>query len=187
MPAGVVDRHKYWIALHQRLARAANRIGDADHAGILTAVCARIPIVSIAERRAEQLRRSKEDAKFWRAMEDMQTADGIAYREVAAQAGRKVERGKAGAVEAADKAASAEARIARLEKGEDIAIGLSAAMTRKEMLAALGWSESDARHAWRLGALHAIEGGEDAFLDECLRRGRRTEKAASAAVLRRRS
>ena len=57
-------------------------------------------------------------------------------------------------------------------------------MTRADVIAFLGWTRSDERHARRLAEMD--EDAFEEFLEECHKRARAVEKAASNAVLRRR-
>ena len=58
-------------------------------------------------------------------------------------------------------------------------------MTRADVIAFLGWTKSDERHALRLAEMD--EDAFEEFLEECHKRARAAEKAASNAVLRRRT
>jgi hypothetical protein len=57
-------------------------------------------------------------------------------------------------------------------------------MTRADAVAFLRWTKSDERHARRLAEVD--EDAFEEFLEECQKRARAVEKAASNAVLRRR-
>jgi hypothetical protein len=57
-------------------------------------------------------------------------------------------------------------------------------LTRKDLIAALGWKPSDVRHALRLVEIEERGAHED-LMAEIMKRRRQTEKAASRAVLTR--
>ncbi len=75
-------------------------------------------------------------------------------------------------------------RLAKAERGED-AGGVGKPMTRKEMIAALGWKQSDIRHAERLAEIDEL-GGFDDLMAAIMKQGRQAEKSAARAILARR-
>ena len=89
------------------------------------------------------------------------------------------------AADAAAHAAAIKERIGRIEKGETVPGGLGRPMTRADVIGFLGWTKSDERHARRLTEMD--EDAFEEFLEECHKRARAVEKAASNAVLRRRT
>jgi hypothetical protein len=58
-------------------------------------------------------------------------------------------------------------------------------MSREDLIAYLGWSASDVRHAIRLAELNKIPGAFEEYLERLSELDRRVEKAAVRAVLRR--
>jgi hypothetical protein len=68
LPMTVAGRVAYWTALHERLAKLANRIGE-EHGKILGAVHARIPMVTAEERDAERQRQIEAEIAEWRWIE----------------------------------------------------------------------------------------------------------------------
>jgi hypothetical protein len=74
-PADVIDRARFWQALHARLAALANRLPDPTPA--YAAIQARIPLPTPDEQRAAMLEAAEADAKLWESLRDMHqsTAD----------------------------------------------------------------------------------------------------------------
>jgi hypothetical protein len=56
LPLSVPDRLAFWRGLHERLAKLSHRLDPETHAKILTAIHARVPIVTAAEQRAISLK-----------------------------------------------------------------------------------------------------------------------------------
>jgi hypothetical protein len=56
LPPSVADRLAFWRGLHERLAKLSHRVDTETHAKILTAIHARVPIVTAAEQRAISLK-----------------------------------------------------------------------------------------------------------------------------------
>ena len=88
------------------------------------------------------------------------------------------------AADAAGKTRAASERLARAERGEDVG-GIGKRMTRKELIAAIGWKPADVRHALRLVEIEE-RGAHADLMDEIMKRHRLAEKGASWAVLARR-
>jgi hypothetical protein len=55
LPPSVADRLAFWRGLHERLAKLSHRVDAETHAKILTAIHARVPIVTAAEQRTISL------------------------------------------------------------------------------------------------------------------------------------
>ena len=53
LPLSVADRLAFWRGLHERLAKLSHRVDTETRAEILTAIHARVPIVTAAERSLE--------------------------------------------------------------------------------------------------------------------------------------
>jgi hypothetical protein len=62
--------------------------------------------------------------------------------------------------------------------------GIGKRMTRKELIAAIGWKPADVRHALRLVEIEE-RGAHADLMDEIMKRHRQAEKIASRAVLAR--
>jgi len=100
-----------------------------------------------------------------------------------ASAARRIAEREPVAADAAAKAQAAGERLARIEQDEVGTIGRP--LTRKDVIAAIGWKPSDFRHAYRLVDIEAL-GAHDELMAEIIRRNREAEKAASRTVLARR-
>ena len=59
LPPSVADRLVFWRGLHERLAKLSHRVDAETHAKILTAIHARVPIVTAAEQRTISLETPK--------------------------------------------------------------------------------------------------------------------------------
>ena len=55
LPLSVADRLAFWRGLHERLAKLSHRVDTETRAEILTAIHARVPIVTAAEQRTISL------------------------------------------------------------------------------------------------------------------------------------
>jgi hypothetical protein len=106
-----------------------SRLDAAAQAKVLGDVHARIPMVTLEEQRALQLANAKADAQFWDGLADMHAGTVEGHAGLIAGA----ERTKAGAAvehaRAAEQGARAKDRIARIERGEDVAGGLGKPLT----------------------------------------------------------
>jgi hypothetical protein len=68
LPMTVAGRVAFWTALHERLGKLANRVGE-EHGKILGAVHARIPMVTAEERDAERKNHIEAEVAEWRKIE----------------------------------------------------------------------------------------------------------------------
>jgi hypothetical protein len=176
------DRVAFWDRLHQRLAGLANRLDPEAQGKILGAVHASVPMPTIADQRAVQLENAKADVALWAGLRDMNAATAGDHKALVAKAESKIVASEAEATKAAEHAAAAEGRVARIEKGETVAGGFGAPIDVRQILADAGWTEEDMRWASFLGAL-----GENAFadlLDMTIAEHERAEKALHRAILR---
>jgi hypothetical protein len=148
-PMTTAGRVAFWRELPPRLNKLANRIGG-DQIKILDAVHARIPMVTIDEMHALQRENAEADVEVWQTFEDLADAEG--QKELAAIAARKAADAEARAKGAAEKAAEARERIARLDRGETLTGGLGKPLqlTRQDFIKA-AFTESDLRHMRALG------------------------------------
>jgi hypothetical protein len=179
----VADRLAFWRHLHERLCKLANRLDDKSQDAILEAVHARIAMVTIEEIRALQLENAKADAELWESLRDAQAETVEDHKRLIANAEHAVAEGEAQVNVASEGVADAKDRIDRLECGEEMTGGLER-QSVDEILASLGWSAADWRHAARLSAIYDI-GAWNELCDEIMRRHRRSELGASRAVLKR--
>jgi hypothetical protein len=177
----VADRMAFWTSLHERLARLDNRLDASARFAILEAVHARVPMVTPEEQQAEQLARAEADARFWMMMDERQ--DGLIEQAAAMRAGSERMTADANAEKArlSVSVAASRARLARAEAGDTVVAPRP--MSAKQMQKALGITQSDLRHFWRLGLLHERNMTSE-FVDELRKQARRNEKATSRALLR---
>jgi hypothetical protein len=59
LPPSVADRLAFWRGLHERLAKLSHRVDTGTQAKILTAIHARVPIVTAAEQKTISLERPR--------------------------------------------------------------------------------------------------------------------------------
>ena len=170
------DRIAFWTKLHQRLDALSNRVDAAQRGALLTAIHARIPMPTLDDQQAAQLERAQADARFWETLAGMH-ADGLeGDKKLVALKQRAIAEREPLAADTAAKAQAAKDRLARVEKGEAVAI--PAPMTRKAFLKAAGMTEAQAQHCERVAAIGAK--GDDwwrLMIDEQARRKEQAEKA----------
>jgi hypothetical protein len=178
----IADRITFWNRLHERLARLANRIDAEAHAKILGAVHAKVPMVTADEQRALQLDNAKADAEFWDRLQDMHACTTEDHKGLARQVGSRIAEGEAAAASAKAKAETARDRVARIERGEDVAGGLGKPMTYAQAVAIMlgaGLTKRDIEDAKLIAALpeDAIKVARDAAV-------KAMDRASMAAVRR---
>jgi hypothetical protein len=190
MPLPVADRIRFWQRLHDRLARLGNRHNEAQ-AKVLSAVHARVPMVTADEQRALQLENAKADAAVWSSLHGMHASTVEDHKALAAKVTDIMAQNEAAAAEAASNAKAAQNRIERIERGENVEGGLGNPMTREEWIAHVGLKPHDLRRMEHAMAVDAL--GEEAWEELLREHHRETERAykrisiASARkVLRRR-
>jgi hypothetical protein len=184
VPPSVADRVAYWEQLHSRLGRLSNRLDMQIQSKILNAVHARIATPTIEERRALQLEYAEEEERFWSEVQGMHQSTVADQKGLIATVESDIAEGQAGATRAGERAAAAKDRMAWLKAGEDVIELGTRPMTRKEMIAAIGWTPRQVRRAERIHQLHEI-GAEEELLDEMDVRKRRADEAALRAVYKR--
>jgi hypothetical protein len=176
------DRFEFWRELHAKLARLSNRIDAATHARILGNVHERVPMPTPDGQAALQLEAAEEDARFWRSMQYMNASTAEGHRRLAERAEQKRRALEASATDAAERAAAAEDRVARLKRGEAVAGGITKPLDVAAMLRSLGWSTSDLSRAAGLAALSPAEFA--LFCHEVRRATERAEAAVDRTALR---
>jgi hypothetical protein len=140
-------------------------------------------MVTPDEQRSLQLENAKADEQFWTRLHELYEEQVDGQQKLVAGVESALGRGRSTAADAAAHAAAIKERIGRIEKGETVPSGLGRPMTRADVIAFLGWTKSDERHALRLAEMD--EDSFEEFLEECDKRARAVQKAASNAVLRR--
>jgi hypothetical protein len=176
------DRFEFWRELHAKLARLSNRIDAETHARILGSVHERVPMPTPDGQAALQLEAAKEDARFWRSIQDMNLSTAEGHKRLAERAEQKQRALEAIAADAGDRAVAAEDRVARLKRGEAVAGGITKPLDVAAILRSHGWSTSDLSHAAGLASLSPAEFA--LFLDEHRKGMERAEAAVGRTVLR---
>ena len=130
----ISDRMAFWIALHQRLARLSNRISTDDHHKALGAIHERVPMVMADEQRALQRENAEYDLHFWSSLRDMKEGNIADNKKLAAVVAEKIAEYEASKAESAASADAAKERLAKIDRGEEVAGGLGkpGTMTRKQ-------------------------------------------------------
>lgn len=170
------DRIAFWIRLHQRLDTLGNRVDAAGRGAILTAIHARIPMPTQDDQQAVQLERAHEDARFWETLAEMHTDDIEGHKDLLASAQRAIAEREPLAADTAAKAQAAKDRLARAEKGEDVAV-IPAPMTRADLLRLSGMTEAQLQHYQRVAGIAAAgPGWWRLMIDEEVRRKANVEK-----------
>jgi hypothetical protein len=143
-PPSVAGRFAFWLHLHERMAKLGNRLDAATQAKLFGDIHARIPMVTPDDVQAEQLANAKVEAQTWNVIANVHAGTVESHKGLVASA----ERAKAAAAEHAKAVEECERikdRIARIERGEDVAGGLGKPLTVEDMLKA-GWSKADLVH-----------------------------------------
>ena len=180
-PATPIDRLEFWQALHGRLGRLNNRI-DGETAGkIMTAVHARVPMVTQDEQRALKLATAEEDARFARSLHDMHDDSVTGQRRLASNAQKAIANGEAEMAVLAKDAATANERAEKLRLGEDAPVKISRPLTQKEFMKQIGWTPADVREAKVLQELHLL-GATEKFIAAKL--DKKVDRAIARRILR---
>jgi hypothetical protein len=159
MPQTMAGRIVFWQRLHERLARLSNRLSGEAHVKVLTAIHARIPMVTPDEQRTLQLENAKADAEFWEGLHGAQSGTVEDHKRLAATVAASIAKGETAAADAAANAKAARERAERIERGENVEGGLHERWTRERVEAELikgGLTRSDLRHCEDLAELHGI-------------------------------
>jgi hypothetical protein len=187
-PASVDDRIAFWQALHECMARLANRVDAATQAKVFGSIHERVPMVVVDEQRAVQLRNAEADERFWSGMRDNNQATIDDHRRLIAAAERAIAVAEQARAAAAAEATAAKDRVDRIKRGEDVPGGLGKPLTYEDMnrmLLEQGFTTSDLRHMELLGTLSEAE-LKDELLPEILKAHKRAERALVRAFVRRR-
>jgi hypothetical protein len=150
MPPSVEARIAFWQRLHERLAKLANRVDAETQGKLLGDIHARIPLVTLDEQRALQLRNAEADEQFWTNIHDMHAGTVEGHKGLATTAERKVAEGEAEMAKAASHRDAAKERRERLQRGEDVPGGLGKPLTREDLeriMREAGMTASDIRHS----------------------------------------
>ena len=144
-PPSVAGRIVFWQGLHERLARLGNRVDAATQAKLLGDIHARVPMVTPDEMRALQFDNAKADAEAWDAIAGMHGWVVEGHEGLIASAERAKAAAAANHAKATEHAAAAKDRIARIERGEDVAGGLGKPVSLADLLKA-GFTKAEIAH-----------------------------------------
>jgi hypothetical protein len=186
----VADRIAFWTRLYERLARLSNRLDAEAQRKVMGAVHARIPMATPDEQRALQLANAEADLRFWDQIASMHAGTVEDHKGLAATAERKVAEGETERARAAEHAARARDRIARIERGEDMQGELGEPLTHeraRRIMREAGMTNSDIDRAELLNAVANELGEEPVFttmIDAGIKAKRRAEKAALRKLAR---
>jgi hypothetical protein len=181
LPPTVASRMAFWARIHQHIAQLSNRV---DCNKILGALFARIPMPTAEEQRALQLENAKADAQFCGMLGDMCAERIEGHKALVAAANKQIADDEAEKAKAANDAATARERLAKIERGEDVKGGFGKAMTYKDLERLFG--KAFLKRAAKLDEPCAMAPtGFDELLAETARRRERAEKSALTAVRKR--
>jgi hypothetical protein len=184
VPPSVRSRVKFWLRLSERLAHLGNRIDAAMQEKILGDIHARIPMVTLGEQRDLKTENAKADERFWSLLKDLHESTASDHEGMATAAQSAAADGRAVAADAKTKAAEAAERIARIERGEDIAGGLSEPINIERFLRAAGWRTRDLDNARMLSDVSQAYGNE-IVMREIVDKSVAASNRAKRAVVRR--
>jgi hypothetical protein len=148
MPPSVTARVAFWQGVHDRFGKLSNRIDAATQAKLLGDIHARIAMVTPDEQRALQLANAQADAETWGSLADMHAGTAEGQAGLIASAERARTAAAAEHARAAEEAARAKDRVARSERGEDVAGGLGKPMTFEQLVHEAGITKVEA--AWMM-------------------------------------
>jgi hypothetical protein len=180
----VAERVVFWQSLHERVARLGNRFDAATRAKLLGDIHTRVPMVTPEEQRGLQLANAKADAQFWDTLADAHagTIEGLI-----ASAERTKAAAEAARAEVAEQAARAKDRIARIERGEDVAGGLGKPVEFNErFLLDVGFTRAAIARfvqTYEVSEAFGFEAMRDAIVDANARAERRVLRALHRRII----
>jgi hypothetical protein len=135
------ERFAFWAALPGRLARLGNRLAASEHAKIIEALHARIPMVTPDDQRTIQEKNAKDEEQFWDAMRGMGEAIIEGNKGLIADAEAKIAEA-APQLEIATKSVErAKDRLERLRRGETVCGGLGKRMNMGALFERAGFTK----------------------------------------------
>jgi len=90
VPPSIRERLAFWGKIPTRLDRLGNRINAEHRAKIIGALHDRVPIVTIDERRSQQLENAAVDERTWSSLRDMHAEEIDGTKGLIATAERKI-------------------------------------------------------------------------------------------------
>jgi 2-hydroxychromene-2-carboxylate isomerase len=179
VPASPADRWEYWTKLISRMEALANRVTGDTKAAILTAVDARIPMLTPEEQQAVQVDYAKEDVRQWEMVHGLNADRLNGHKKVAAKVARDIAAAEAGAEIGACVVKAAQARLTRAAAGEVVAV--TKLTTAEALLKATGITPTEMRHMRTLAKLD--EAALPKIVEAGMRGAKRAEHAAARAIL----
>jgi len=156
----------FWASLHQRLARLSNRISTDDHHKALAAIHERVPMVMADEQRALQRENAEHDLNLWSSLHGFNEGTLADHKGLAATVATKITEIETASADATTHADTAKQRLAKIDRGEDVAGGLDKPMTREKFLAIMheaGMTDAELRHCETVAELSHIDGALEEF------------------------
>jgi hypothetical protein len=182
MPATDADRVAFWVRLHERLAKLSNRIDPEAQGKILDDAHARVPMVTVDERRALQLDAARTDAQQRAALRVMLAEQADGHEKTAAHATAKPAASKAVAEIVDRDAKRAQEHVEAIERGESVEGAADKPDDLRAELRALGATDADLRHCLLLASVPKERWPE--FLDLVHRSSQRSFRRLSARAAR---
>jgi hypothetical protein len=154
-PWDTPDRLTFWRRLHERFATLGNRVDAATAAKLIAAIHARVPMPVADDQVAHKLTVARHDADVFGSV-----AEGVSEmiegkRAMIAQLQADIAELDSARDQCDAGAASAQDRIERLERGEDVPGGLGKPVDPEDVLRRAGFGDADLRH---LRVVHAMTG-----------------------------
>jgi len=186
VPPSIADRVAFWAELHQRLGRLSNRFSHEVHGKLIEQVHARIPMPTADEQRQLQKANAEADERFWSSLQHMNAATTENHKGLLAKTQRTISDSEASAKDAAANAERAKERIAKIERGEDVAGGLGNPVDFETMLRKAGMSDEDIQHCKDLAELCPSDEDLEKLVHEQVEAGERVGRAIVRRRLRER-
>jgi hypothetical protein len=123
-----------------------------------------------------QLAHAQADARFWQSLADGYAEQIEGNKKLLGTAQKAMTEREPLAADTAAKAQAAKDRLARVEKGEDVA-GTVPPLTRKDMLRITGMTQAEAQHCECMAAICRVDGMFELVVEEGIRQEKRAEKA----------
>jgi hypothetical protein len=177
-PLTVERRLAFWKAVHERMARLANRVSDPGR--VLSQIHARIPMVITDEQDALKSEHAASHERFWTDIRDGHQDSIKCYQQLITHAEQQMRAAQAAKATAEEHLAQAKETVERLHKGENVPVAKP--LTRDEVLRLTGWTKKDVQHAAVLGAIYEL--GADKELIKAVVHDDKRERRIARAVLR---
>jgi hypothetical protein len=184
VPPSVADRVAFWATLHQRLGKLSNRFSHDMHGKLIGQIHARIPMPTAAEQRQLQKENAEADERFWSSLQHLNAATAEGHKGLLAKTQRTISDSEASAKDAAANAERAKERLAKIERGEDVAGGLGKPVDFETMLRKAGMSDEDIQHCKDMAELCPSDEDLEKLANEEVEAGDRAGRAIVRRMLR---